>query len=88
MHIFRHPPEPQIRRLLNDCGLPTTDLTARHLKHFFSCGSEKSLRGVVGLEIYGSEALLRSLAVDKSTRGRGCGKASWPKLNVMLGGTV
>lgn len=75
MHIFRRPPEPQVRRLLSDSGLPAADLTSQHLEHFLGCGPKQTPKGVVGLEIYGSEALLRSLAVDESARGHGCGTA-------------
>lgn len=75
MRIFRKPPEVQVRRLLHTSGLPTTDLTAEHLEHFFGWGSRQELRGVVGLEMYGPEALLRSLSVEEGVRGRGGGKA-------------
>ena len=75
MHLFRQPPEPQVRRLLSDAKLPTADLTPEHLKHFIGCGPEQAPKGVVGLEIYGPDALLRSLAVEDKTRGHGCGKA-------------
>ena len=51
------------------------DLRPGHLEHFFGCGPENEPKGIVGLEIYGSDALLRSLAVDASARGRGCAKA-------------
>jgi amino-acid N-acetyltransferase len=75
MHLFRQPPEPQVRRLLSDAKLPTADLTPEHLKHFIGCGLEQVPKGVVGLEIYGPDALLRSLTVEDKTRGKGCGKA-------------
>jgi len=75
VHIFRQPPEPQVRRLLGESKLPVMDLTPEHIQHFFGCGSEEAPQGVVGLEIHGSEALLRSLAVDASTRRLGCGRA-------------
>lgn len=75
MHIFRGPPEPEVRRLLTDANLPISDLAQEHFEHFFGCGPEKSPKGVVGLEIFGSDALLRSLAVEEKIRGRGCGKA-------------
>lgn len=75
MNIFRHPPGPQAHRILRDAGLPTADLQPGHLEDFFGCGAEKEPKGVVGLEIYGPDALLRSLAVDAGARGRGCAKA-------------
>ena len=75
MQIFRQPPASEVHRLLSDSGLPTTDLTSQNFEPFFMCGSKQAPKGVVELEIYGSEALLRSLVVDESNRGQGCGKA-------------
>jgi amino-acid N-acetyltransferase len=75
MNIFRNPPEPQVRSLLTECQLPTTDLSPENLEHFFGCGTSQTPKGVVGLEIYGKAALLRSLAVATDCRGIGCGKA-------------
>lgn len=73
--IFRHPREADVRRLLEEAMLPGADLSAGHLEHFFACGNEQEPKGVVGLELYGKDALLRSLAVDPATRGRGCARA-------------
>lgn len=75
MQIFHHPPESEVRRLLSDAQLPNTDLRAEHIEHFFGCGPRQAPQGVIGLEIYGSEALLRSLVVAESARGKGCGTA-------------
>ena len=61
--------------LLTEADLPSSDITNEHLKHFFGCGPKERLSGVVGLEIYGTIALLRSLAVVQDCRGNGCGKA-------------
>lgn len=60
-------------RLLNDAGLPTDDLTARHLAFVAErCGE---FLGVVGLESFGDVAFLRSLVIDPSARGSGIGPA-------------
>jgi len=75
MNIFRNPPEAQVRSLLTECQLPTSDLSPKNLEHFFGCGTAQTPKGVVGLEIYGTVALLRSLAVATDCRGIGCGKA-------------
>ena len=75
MNIFRNPPEVQVRSLLTECQLPTSDLSPKNLEHFFGCGTAQTPKGVVGLEIYGTVALLRSLAVATDCRGIGCGKA-------------
>ena len=75
MHLYRHPPEAVTRELLAQCGLPTSDLDAWDFEHFFGCGSPENPKGVVGLELFDSFALLRSLAVAEENRGLGCGKA-------------
>jgi amino-acid N-acetyltransferase len=67
MHLFRQPSELQVRRLLNDAKLPTADLIPERLKDFIGCGLEQAPKGVVGLEIYGPDALLRSLTVEDKT---------------------
>jgi amino-acid N-acetyltransferase len=73
MRRFKIPDEVEVKELLSDVGLPTADLTARHLEHFFGWNSDGKLGGVVGLEIYGKVALLRSLAVRADRRGQGIG---------------
>jgi amino-acid N-acetyltransferase len=73
MHIFEKPDLSDVKRLLAESGLPTVDITAQHLHHFFGCGPKGELEGVVGLEIYGTVALLRSLAVTAAQRGLGLG---------------
>jgi amino-acid N-acetyltransferase len=55
--------------------LPCVDLTDAHLKHFFCAGSPEAPTGIVGLELCGSAALLRSLAVGNSARNAGLGSA-------------
>jgi amino-acid N-acetyltransferase len=55
--------------------LPVADITDEHLEHFFFVGSDGSPTGLVGLELYGSDALLRSLVVGENTRGKGWGSA-------------
>jgi amino-acid N-acetyltransferase len=64
-----------VTQLLTGAGLPTSDLAALGPVHFLACGPVESPDGVVGLELYGSVALLRSLAVGARRRGRGCGAA-------------
>lgn len=61
--------------LLEDCGLPTADLAGQHMPHFFYCGSARNPAGIVGVELLGGEALLRSLAVREAMRGAGIGAA-------------
>jgi amino-acid N-acetyltransferase len=61
--------------LLAASQLPTQDLTDRHLEHFFFAGSREAPAGLVGLELFGDVALLRSLVVAESLRGNGAGAA-------------
>jgi len=63
-----------VRTLLRECHLPTADLSESHLEHFFARRNGDALEGVVGLELYPPYALLRSLAVAPSERGRGIGR--------------
>jgi amino-acid N-acetyltransferase len=73
MDIFAKPNEAAVKKLLSESGLPIEDITTQHLLHFFGCGSGLELEGLVGLELYGDVALLRSLAVASSKRGTGVG---------------
>lgn len=75
MNIFRHPQQSRIKELLMRSSLPTSDITPSHLQDFFGCGDELAPEGVVGVEVYGPVALLRSLAVSEKCRGIGCGRA-------------
>ena len=74
MHIYRSPSEARAKQLLAECGLPISDLQAWHFENFFACGDDQIPDGVVGLELHGAVALLRSLAVAPNARGRGCGR--------------
>jgi amino-acid N-acetyltransferase len=72
--IHRRPAAAAAMRLLAECGLPTADLEAGHFEHFFGSGERNAPEGVVGLELHGPCALLRSLAVAERSRGKGCGR--------------
>jgi amino-acid N-acetyltransferase len=61
--------------LLQSQGLPDSDITDEHLEHFFFTGSDGSLTGLVGLELYAADALLRSLVVGENMRGKGLGSS-------------
>ncbi|MCR8558297.1 GNAT family N-acetyltransferase [Mucilaginibacter sp. BJC16-A38] len=50
--------------------LPTDDLP-KTLENFVVTTQEEDLTGVIGLELYGDYALLRSLAVNKNYRNQG-----------------
>ena len=61
----------EIMSLLTECGLPVTDILQSEPPLFFGVRSESGLVAVVGLELFGAAALLRSLAVAPAHRGRG-----------------
>jgi amino-acid N-acetyltransferase len=64
-----------VAALLSAAGLPTEDLTEAHMDAFFYAGAADAPVGVVGLELYGSHALLRSLVVAQTARAAGLGMA-------------
>ncbi len=72
--IARAPLSPELRRLLTENQLPTSDL-AQGRTEFYVSRSADSLLGMVGLEHYADAVLLRSLAVATSARGLGIGTA-------------
>ena len=45
MRRFEKPDEVEVEELLSDAGLPTADLTARHLDHFFGWKADGKLGG-------------------------------------------
>ena len=62
---FAHPGDiPHVKQLLAECALPCEDITPAHLRHFLVVRHQSNLVGVIGLELLGSVALLRSLAVQ------------------------
>ena len=75
MKVARIPPVVAAKEILGLAQLPTGDLTPDHMEHFFGAWSGATLVGVVGIEPYGTMALLRSLAVVATQRGSGVGSA-------------
>ena len=73
--IHAHPDLAAIRARLAAAGLPTAVLTAAPQADCWGCAAGKDLAGVIGLETYGSVALLRSVAVALAWEGRGLGSA-------------
>jgi amino-acid N-acetyltransferase len=61
--------------LLAALKLPVTDLTPAHCEHFFYQGPAYLPDGMVGLEVFGEVALLRSLAVAPESQRLGTGSA-------------
>ncbi len=60
-------------KLLQNANLPVADLPIG-LPHFFKAAMADTVVGVVGLELYQKQALLRSLAVVDEYRSRAVGK--------------
>lgn len=65
---------PAIRALLEQAGLPVTDLAHDALPRFWGAESGGALLGVIGLQPAGRAGLLRSLVVAPAERGTGLGK--------------
>lgn len=63
------------KALLDAADLPTADLTHEHCEHFFYAGPASAPTGLVGLELFGDAALLRSLVVSPEARSSGMGSA-------------
>ena len=59
---------PKIKTLLREAGLPYEDIKTPQLKHFLVIRDGERISGVIGIELYGSAALLRSLAVAPNYR--------------------
>ena len=71
--ISAHPGLEPVRALLASARLPTEDLTEAHCRDFFYVGPPDAPTGLVGLEILGEVALLRSLVVTPDGRNVGAG---------------
>ena len=69
--IQGRPTREGVVRLLDSSGLPSQDVTDAMLEHFFYAGSTSNPHGVIGLELYGRTALLRSLVVIPERRQGG-----------------
>jgi amino-acid N-acetyltransferase len=61
--------------LLEACALPVADISPGSSVQFFGIRSGGALVAVVGLELYPSVGLLRSLAVSPSFRGKNFARA-------------
>ena len=73
MQISAAPTLQQVAALLQACALPSEDIDPASLEDFFVVTEGSSDTGVVGLQLYGSIGLLRSVAVLPSSRNKGLG---------------
>jgi len=62
-----------IRKLLEDQGLPGSDIDERSLETFLVLRDERRISGLVGLDPLGPHAMLRSLVVRPEWRSAGLG---------------
>jgi N-acetylglutamate synthase-like GNAT family acetyltransferase len=68
-----------IRELLAELSLPAADVGAEN-QRFVVARARGELVGCAALELYGSGALLRSLAVRGAMQGRGLGRALYERV--------
>lgn len=67
-----HPPDlPLAKGWLTQARLPVADLTPEHMNDFLIATLEGRPVGMIGLEHYGRDGLLRSLFVESDARGHG-----------------
>ena len=71
--ISENPEFESVKALLASAKLPTEDLTEAHCRNFFCAGPADAPTGLVGLELLGDVALLRSLVVKPHGRNVGAG---------------
>ena len=64
----------ELLKLLQSCDLLVSDIALSNSLCFFGYHQNQKLVGVVGLENFGTMALLRSLAVSVELRGSGLGR--------------
>ena len=72
--IHRRPALKAAAALLESADLPVSDLTDAYMEHFFYVGPASALIGLVGVEMCGVDALLRSLVVSPEHRSAGLGQ--------------
>jgi amino-acid N-acetyltransferase len=65
---------PAVLALLQAARLPTADLTSVQDLKIWVLDASDSLQGVIALERFGTDALLRSLAIASEFRKRGFGR--------------
>ena len=62
-----------VRALLEESSLPTDDLGPDRLDSFLVAEDGGALAGLIGLQVFGTTGLLRSLVVAKDARRAGLG---------------
>ncbi len=72
--IHTRPSRAAAAALLDAAALPSSDLTDAHMEHCYFLGSPQAPSAMVGIELHGASALLRSLVVHPDRRSTGLGK--------------
>ena len=75
LDILSGPKRAGALRLLESTGLPSSDLTDEMFERFFFVEPANAPIALVGLELFGEHALLRSLVVAPFERSNGTGSA-------------
>ena len=70
---------PSVNFLLQSAKLPMLGV-AEHFETFLVALGDNGIVGTIGLEVYGSTALLRSAVVAEQERGRGIGQLLYDEL--------
>jgi len=73
MQISSNPTMARVAHLLGQCGLPSDDILPEYLPNFVLARDGESDVGVAGLQVFGSTALVRSVAVLPTHRSRRLG---------------
>lgn len=63
-----------VRQLSSDADLPIDDVGPGMLQHFLTADLDDEIIGLVGLEVYDTKGLLRSLVVARNSRNAGLGE--------------
>ncbi len=69
-----------IIKLIKNCELPYEDLNDEKISSFITAKIDNTIIGCIGIEIFNSEGLLRSLAVDKEYSYKKIGSELYDKL--------
>lgn len=72
--INKAPRREDVIGLLESASLPSSDLSDGDMEDFFYVGRAAAPIGIVGLQFYGPDALLRSLVVGTAHRAQGLGQ--------------
>jgi hypothetical protein len=79
--IQQAPRRADVIPLLEGAALPTSDLTDETMKDFFCVGPVAAPVGIVGVQFYGADALLRSLVVNARRQGASTAQRSSQKVS-------